>query len=82
MKIPLTQVESHQIEAIGHDAATNTLAVQFKSRPPRVGSIYHYDRVPRSVFESFLAAESKGKFFGANIKPFPLQYPYQKQPVS
>ncbi len=30
--IPVQEVESSQIHAIGHDAATNTLAIRFKSR--------------------------------------------------
>lgn len=79
MKIPLTPVESHQIKAIGHDAATQTLAIQFKSRPPRIGSIYYYANVPATMFERFQAAESKGRFFGSEIKPFENLYPYEKQ---
>ena len=40
--IALTPVKSSQVKAIGHDPATNTLAVQFAHG---AGSIYHYPDV-------------------------------------
>lgn len=73
MKIALTPVESSQIAAIGHDAATNTLAVQFKNKKG-LGNVYHYDNVPADVYQQFTAAESKGRFFGANIKDVGFVY--------
>ena len=76
MKIALTPVESSQIAGIGHDPATSTLAVQFKKKAGP-GSIYYYSNVPAQVFADFIGAESKGKYFGANIKSN-ADYPYQK----
>ncbi len=75
MAIPLTSVSSSQIEAIGYDEASKTLAVQF-----RKGAIYHYENVTPELYKSFSTADSLGKFFGANIKAHPQQYPFQKVP--
>lgn len=67
LSIPITPVESSQIHGLGHDAATNTLAVQFKAKNGP-GSVYHYAGVTAKQFEDFLAAESIGKHFGAHFK--------------
>lgn len=76
--IPLTPVESNQIAAIGHDAATETLAIQFTSWKGGTGSTYHYRNFTAEDFAEFQAAESKGKHFGEHIKPFADKYPYEK----
>lgn len=65
--IPLTPVQSSQIHAIGHDAANNTLRIQFKGKDGP-GSTYDYPGVPADKHADFLKAESVGKFFGAHIK--------------
>lgn len=67
--IPMTTVVSNQIAAIGYDAATSTLAVTFTRGP---GHIYHYPGVSRETYDAFMAAESKGAFFGQNIKDLPF----------
>lgn len=59
----LTPVESSHIAAIGYDAATQTLLVEFKGRGTTA-----YDKVPPDVHEAFMAAESKGKYFGTNVR--------------
>jgi hypothetical protein len=33
------------------------------------GSVYQYQKVPKSIYESLLKADSKGKYFRANIYP-------------
>lgn len=74
-------VESSQLVAIGHDPDTNTLAIRFYSgwgEKKRVGSLYHYSNFTAEDFAAFRDAESKGKHFGAHIKPFAEKYPYQK----
>ncbi len=76
--IALIPVDSSQIAAIGHDPATQTLAVQFKNWTGEVTSVYHYRNFTAEQFAAFQAAESKGKHFGAHIKPFAQQFPYQK----
>lgn len=73
--IPLTPVTSSQIEAVGYDEASKTLAVQFKK-----GSVYHYANVPAEIYQSFSKAESLGRFFGTNIKAHPDRFPFKKVP--
>ena len=81
MNIEMQPVESSQLVAIGHDPDTNTLAIRFYSgwgEKKRVGSLYHYSNFTAEDFAAFRDAESKGKHFGAHIKPFAEKYPYQK----
>ena len=75
--IALDSVESSQIHAIGHDAGTNTLAIQFKSKAG-AGSMYHYANFTAEQFHQFKNAESIGAHFGKEIKPFADRYPYVK----
>lgn len=75
---PLTPVESSQIHAIGHDPATNTLAVQFKGKNGP-GSVYTYANVPADMHAEMLAAKSIGTYFGAHLKSAPDKYPFEKQ---
>lgn len=63
-KIVLTPVDSSQIEAVGYDETTKTLAIKFKHG----GSVYHYDNVAPELYTDLCAAESKGAFFGKRIK--------------
>lgn len=77
-RIPLQDVESSQISAIGHDPETNTLAIQFKGWKGEVGATYHYANFPADDFAAFKAAESLGRHFGRYIKPFADKYPYTK----
>lgn len=77
LNIALNPVESSQIEAIGHDPETNTLAIQFKSKTG-LGSIYHYQNFSAELFRDFRGAESIGSYFGKVIKPFADRFPYVK----
>lgn len=45
--INLVPVNSSQIHSIGHDAATNTLAIRFKSRGETGGTVPLQKRVGR-----------------------------------
>lgn len=54
-------VESSTIKEIAHE--NDELYVKFTS-----GSTYRYKGVSKELFESLKSSESKGKFFGANIK--------------
>ena len=75
--IDLVPVESSQLAAVGHDAETNTLRVQFKS-----GATYDYSGVAAEKFEAMLAADSLGKFFGSEIKAKVDDHPFTKiEPV-
>lgn len=55
------KVTSSVIDFIGYD--TNTLGVIFKNK-----KIWLYLGVAETVFQNLVAAESKGKFFNAEIK--------------
>lgn len=57
----LTSVVSTNIAKIGYEKGN--LLVEIKG-----GNQYRYDEVPESVYQSFMSAPSKGKFFSANIK--------------
>lgn len=68
--IAMTPVQSNQVAAVGYDAATKTLAVTFSRGP---GHIYHYPNVEEKTHTEFMAAESKGTFFGKHIKAMPFE---------
>lgn len=68
--IPLVPVVSSQVAAIGHDAATNTLAVQFTRGP---GHTYHYPGVTAEQHKAFVESDSIGVHFGKHIKPLPFE---------
>jgi len=67
--IELKPVESHKLKAVGYDAATKTLAVQF----PYGKAIYHYPNVEPETHAAFIGAESLGRFFGAHIQALPFE---------
>jgi len=56
-------VQSTVLAAVGYDAAKRLLEIEFHS-----GAIYRYLEVPAEIHRRLLAAESKGHFFGANIR--------------
>jgi hypothetical protein len=56
-------VESSVLASVGYDAARKLLEIEFHS-----GAIYRYFGVPVEIHSGLLAAESKGRFFGANIR--------------
>ena len=69
--IPMTRVESSNIESIGWKA--NQLYVRFLN-----GGDYAYAGVPEKIFQDMLASESKGHFLAANIKN---KFPFRKTPI-
>jgi len=76
--IAMDAVESTQIAAIGHDAATNTLAIQFPGRGEKPGSVYHYANFTPKDFAAFQAAESKGSYFIHQVKNRVEKYPFTR----
>ncbi len=68
--IDMVPVTSNQVAAVGYDPATNTLAVSFTRG---AGAIYHYPDVTPELHASFMEAESKGKFFGEQVKTLPFK---------
>lgn len=64
------EIESTAISEIDYDAERAKLLVRFQS-----GERYVYVGVPGEVHRSFVDAESKGRFFQAEIRD---QYPYNR----
>jgi hypothetical protein len=78
--ITMHPVESSQIDAIGHDPETGTLAIQFKPKAgsENPGSIYHYSNFDGEQFAAIKGAESVGSHFYKHIKPFSEKFPYTR----
>lgn len=68
--IPMIPVDSSQVDRVGYDAETKTLAVQFKHG---ARAIYHYPNVKPETHAAFMAAESKGVFFREHINPLAFE---------
>lgn len=68
--VHLHGVKSSQVKAIGYDADTKTLAVQFTRG---TGAVYHYPNVEPHTHEAFVKAGSIGTFFGKHIKSLPFE---------
>jgi len=58
-----TAVSSSNIGAIGYEAETQTLEVEFLN-----GSIYQYAGVSVEEYEAMMNSDSKGKYLNTNIK--------------
>lgn len=54
-------VQSSNIEAIRYNAKSQSLDIRFYSSKDH--SFYSYEGVPQFVFEGFMSAESKGRYF-------------------
>ena len=78
LDIPLVKCDSSQLNAVGYDADSQTLAIEFKNWKGEPTSLYHYSGVTQEQFDAFNTAESKGRHLGQFIKPFPEQFPFVK----
>lgn len=58
-----TPVSSSNISAIGYDEHSQMLEIEFTN-----GALYAYSGVTPGEYESFMNADSKGKYLHANIK--------------
>ena len=56
-------VESTTLAALAYDDVRGILQLEFRS-----GAVYKYFGVPRPVYESLLAATSKGRYFNHTIR--------------
>jgi hypothetical protein len=61
----MQRVESRALDAIGYDGRARRLFVNFRGR----SFTYVYLAVPAAVWRALLAAESRGRFVAAAIKP-------------
>lgn len=64
--IVLAAIVSQRLVAIGYNEADKVCAIQFPDAADGSAKVYQYPMDPEK-FEAFKAAESKGKFFGAEI---------------
>ena len=62
-------VNSSNIASIGYDESSNILEVEFNH-----GGIYQYFDVPQHEHQALMNADSKGKYFDANIKKGGYRY--------
>lgn len=67
--ITLNPVKSSQIESVGYDAASKTLAVKFNRGN---GAVYHYPGVEEKAWKDLIGAKSIGAHFGQHIKKLPF----------
>lgn len=59
----MIDVSSSNIQQIGYDEDTQTLAVVFVN-----GARYHYSSVPENIFEELKSAGSVGSYFHSAIR--------------
>ena len=67
----MIKVESSNIESVGskdHCIMGCTVRIEFKGKDGKPGSVYDYLNVNLGIWNEFIAAESKGKFFHRHIK--------------
>lgn len=64
------EVASSNVRAVGYDAGTQTLEVEFHS-----GGVYQYYGVPVEVYDQMMQAPSKGRFVNLEIRN---AYPYSR----
>ena len=61
--IEMIPVRSSAIHSIGYDPDTQRMRIRFVS-----GDTYDFCRVPEHVFDAFLRAPSKGRYYHDHIK--------------
>ena len=64
-------VESSNLASVRYDPKSAVLDIEFK-----IGGIYEYSGVHKSVYDGLMNAVSKGKYFHQHIKN--SVYPYSK----
>jgi hypothetical protein len=60
-------VNSSAIHSISYDEKTQMMQIRFNSN---IDKAYDYPNVPPEIITNFLAADSKGKYFHANMKQY------------
>jgi hypothetical protein len=57
------KISSGSLSSVGYDSAKKILEAEFHN-----GGIYRYSNVPKGVYLSLLAADSKGAYFNRRIR--------------
>jgi hypothetical protein len=63
-------LDSSLLASAGHDSRRHLLDVEFRS-----GELYRFFNVPSACYRELLQADSKGRYFNANIRNL---FPYQR----
>jgi hypothetical protein len=64
------KISSKILAAVGYDAATRDLEVEFRARKEEdKRRVYRYHAVPAEKVTEMMASESKGSYFLVHIKP-------------
>ena len=66
----MAQIESEAIDEIRYDADRAVLFVRFAH-----DGWYGYSRVPKEIYDAFIAAESHGRFFHQHVRD---RYEYRR----
>ncbi len=56
--------KSSSLSHCDYDESCNRMEIKFSS-----GNVYHYNDVPKTVYEGLKEAKSGGSFFHTNIRP-------------
>lgn len=59
----MVEVDSSMITSIGYEDDSSKMTIVFKN-----GYVYDFHMIPRTIFEEFVAADSKGTFFMEKLK--------------
>jgi hypothetical protein len=62
-RIPRHPVQSSALVSVGYSKRLHVLEVEFTN-----GAVYRYIEVPRSFYRGLMSADSKARFYHANIK--------------
>jgi len=64
LQIPMFEVQSKNLKAIGYDKGSLILRIIFKTSP----TLYDYKGVSPELYLEFMKSDSKGRFFFTKIK--------------
>lgn len=65
----LKPVSSSNLKAVGYDAETKTLQIEFLN-----GGLYEYYNIPENIYKGLMAASSHGSYFDQHIKKGGYRY--------
>jgi hypothetical protein len=72
---PMTKVESQLLKEIGYNEPNRIMRVRFTNN-----TVYLYSGITKKMYDEFARAESKGVWFGKNIRAHASLYPFAPEP--
>lgn len=64
-----TSIKSSDLVSVGYDADKEELEVEFRG-----GKVYRYYEIPQDLYDGFMDASSKGKYFHRKVKKANYRY--------